>query len=563
MQSLLTYQGGETAIHNAFDPVLDLINSQGLPVAVGTPYSPPAFFAPFGTTLGLSGFFYQLKPGDLVNLVAYQGTAIYDLPAADFTVNTSADTITLSPNANLTGVTEIALSIATQAYHAKGDPKYYYGTEPLQIGQPVVDSTGNLVLNSSDQVELYTAATIGNNATQSFAYTGGMNNSQSFTLNSAPNGFIDVTLAGTDLTAGTEYQVNGTVVTVSPSFVPAQGSLVVITYRLTIMDHQCGEPVYTLSSHGVWIQATYSGGEPAFYLGTEPILYSRRRASVLHRVQPLEQAANLHQITMTGGMPGSILFDGVNNLTIKSGSGNNTFTVVQTQIGSFGLPGTDSTPLTLDTGNGNDQVAIRSIESPVTVQAGTGTDTIDVGSLAGLWPDPKTGVITFLNINGLVADISALLTILGGTGSDALNVDDTGDPLGVTGLLTSSQITGLQMAVGIEYHSITTLNVNLGLGNDTFNIQSTAGVATTTATNRGGIDTFNIGSRAGLSTPETGGVLDDVQGALVINGAGSDTLNVDDTGSAASEIRHPDRNHLERTRNGPQAESSMRRSRIS
>ena len=487
-----------------------------------------------------------MKPGDLVNLIAYQGTAIYELPAADFTVNTAADTVTLSPNANLTGVTEIAVSIATQASTPPATPSTTSAPSRLQIGQPVVNSSGNLVLNANDEVELYTAATIGNNATQTFAFTGGTNNSQSFTLNSAPNGFIDVTLAGTDLTPD-QFQVSGTLVTVSPSFVPAQGSLLVITYRLTIMNHQRGEPIYNLSSHGIWVQATYSGGEPALYLGTEPILYSGGEQTFYTAVQPLQQAENVHQVTMAGGMPGAILFRGMNNLTIKGGSGNNTFTIVQTQLGSFGTPGTDSTPVTLDTGDGNDQVAIRSIESPVTVNAGNGQDTIDVGSLAGLWPDPRTGAITFLNINGFVADISALLTILGGTGRDTLNVDDTGDPQGVTGLLTSSQITGLRMAVGIVYQSITTLNVNLGLGNDTFNIQSTAAVTTSTVSNRGGIDTFNIGSRAGLNTPQTGGILDGIQGALVINGAGSDSLNVDDSGSAISKAG-ADRVNPERAR---------------
>ncbi len=536
VQSLLTYQGGETEIHNAMDPVLDLVSALGQPVAVGTPYSPPVFFAPFSTTLNLSsliGFSYQLKPGDLVNLVVYQGTAIYDLPISDFTVNTSANTITLNPNADLTGVTEIALSIATQAYHAKGDPEYYYGTEPLQIGQPVVDSTGNLVLTSNDQVELYTAATIGNNATQSFGYTGGTNNSQNFTLNSAPNGYIDVTLAGTDLTSGSEYQVNGTVVTVSPSFVPAQGSQVVITYRVSIMDHQRGEPVYTLSSHGVWVQATYSGGQPAYYFGTEPVLYFGGEQSYYTNEQPLQQAETLHQVLMTGGMPGSILFQGVNDLTIKGGSGNNTFTVVQTQLGTFGTPGTDSTPVTLNTGNGNDQVAIRSIESPVTVQAGTGIDAIDVGSEAGLWPISQNGPPTFENINGFVADISALLSILGGGGNATINVDDTGDPSSVVGALTSTTITGLLMADGIDYWSISTVNINLGPGNDFFTIVSTAHVTLTnlqggtgeqvlnvqttagaTTVNPGpGQNTINVGSLAGVNGWNFNGVLAGIQGA--------------------------------------------------
>ena len=370
VQNLLTDGGGETAIHNPHDPVLDLITAQGQPVAVGSPYTPPAFFAPFGTTLNLNtlaGFTYRLKAGDLVSLVEYKGTAIVDLPAADYTVNTAANTITLiNPAANLAGVSEIALSIATQAYHAAGDPRYYFGSEPLQVGQPVVDSSGNLVLGANGQVELYTAATIGDNATQYFDFNGGVSNTETFTLNTAPNGYTDVTVAGTDLSPS-EYSVSGTQVTVTPSFMPAQGSQVVITYRLSVLDHQTGEPVYVLSPNGVWVQATYSGGQPAYYLGTEPVLYYGGEPVDYTDTQPLQQAENIHDVTVSGGMPGTVDFTGVSDLTIKGGSGNNTFTIVQTQLGPFGTAGTDSTPVTLDTGNGNDQVAIRSIESPVTV----------------------------------------------------------------------------------------------------------------------------------------------------------------------------------------------------
>ncbi len=190
----------------------------------------------------LQGFTYQLEAGDIVNLVVYQGTKIYQLPAADFTVNTSASTITVNLGADLTGVTEIAVSIATRAYHAAGEPIYYYGFEPLQVGQPVV-SSGSLVIGSNGQVELYTPATIGNNATQIFDYDGGTTNTETFTLKAVPDGYIDVTIPGTDLPSGAINLV-GNQVTVSPSFMPAQDSQVVITYRLSLLDHQSGEPVY-------------------------------------------------------------------------------------------------------------------------------------------------------------------------------------------------------------------------------------------------------------------------------------------------------------------------------
>jgi Ca2+-binding RTX toxin-like protein len=560
VQGLLTYQGGETAIHNALDPIYDLVNGQGGSVAIGTSYSPPEFSAPFGSALnltsGLSGFSYHLKAGDLVNLVVYQGTAIYDLPAADFTVNTAANTITLAANANLAGVTQIALSIQTLAFHAAGDPQYYYGNEPLQLGQPVVDSTGHLVLATGGQVELYTAATIGDNATQYFDFTGGVSNTETYTLSAVPNGYLDITLAGTELNSS-EYQQNGDQVTVSPSFMPAQGSQLVITYRLSILDHQAGTPVYTLSPNGVWLQETYSGGQPEYYLGTEPLLYVGGEQAYDTNTQPLQQAQSVHVVAMAGGLPGSIVFSGVASLTIKEGSGNNTFTVVQTQLGAFNTVGTDSTAVTLKTGDGNDQVAIRSIESPVSVDAGSGQDTIDVGSEAGLWPSPQTGATIFENIDGYVGAISALLSIVGGAGVDTLNLDDTGDPLAVAGALTSDQITGLLMAVGIDYQSITTLNINLGPGNDIFTIVNTFTRTTTNllggsgdetlnveniahSTNvypGSGQNTINVGSLAGVDGWNFNGLLAGIQAELLVVGGASpgfDSLVVDDSGDSIS-----------------------------
>ena len=273
-----------------------------------------------------------MKAGDIVNLVIYQGTAIYQVPAADFTINTGDNTITLHSGAIPTGVSEIAVSIATQAYHAAGDPIFYYGFEPLQVGQPVVNSSGSLVYGTNDQVELYTAATIGNNASQIFDY--GTSTPETFTLSVAPDGYIDVTIAGTDLLAN-EISVSGDSVTVSPSFVPAQGSQVVITYRLSIMDHQSGEPVYVMHD-GIWVQATYSGGEPEYYFGGEPVLYTGGEQAYYTDTQPLPAATGFHEVTVSGGMPGTLYFRGVAGLTILGGSGNNTYTIVQTQLGSFG-----------------------------------------------------------------------------------------------------------------------------------------------------------------------------------------------------------------------------------
>ena len=84
------------------------------------------------------------------------------------------------------------------------------------------------------------------------------------------------------------------------------------------------------------------------------------------------------------------------------------------------------------------------------------------------------------------------------------------------------------MGNGINYSLVETLNINLGCGDDTFNVQSTNAITVTTLNTGAGSNTINVGS---LAPTLAGGIVDNIQGALIIQGSGSDTLNVDDTGS--------------------------------
>ena len=127
--------------------------------------------------------------------------------------------------------------------------------------------------------------------------------------------------------------------------------------------------------------------------------------------------------------------------------------------------------------------------------------------------------------------------IIQGSGSDTMNVDDTGSTTGKTGTLTTTTLTGLNMgASGITYTGLSNLNINLGSGDDTFLVKSTS-TATTQIYGNGGNDvlnvrantgplnlfggggsnTFNLGSLA----PATGGVLTGLVGPVSINGTGT------------------------------------------
>ena len=73
-----------------------------------------------------------------------------------------------------------------------------------------------------------------------------------------------------------------------------------------------------------------------------------------------------------------------------------------------------------------------------------------------------------------------------------LNADDTSDTLANAGALTSTQLTGLGMPVGITYTTIELLTVQLGSGGDTFDLVSTAPGTVTVLNTNDGADTVHI-----------------------------------------------------------------------
>ncbi len=196
----------------------------------------------------------------------------------------------------------------------------------------------------------------------------------------------------------------------------------------------------------------------------------------------------------------------IESLTVNGQSGADTFTVHD-----------ESVPTTLNGQGGSNTFSVLAIHAPLTINGGTGPNAVNVGS------------ITPFN-NGLVDNIQSTLTVIG-SGSDTLDVDDTGSNAARTGTLTASALTGLNMgAGGIAYSGLSALNVELGSGSDTFNVLSTAAGTTTALDTGGGTNTVNVGGTA----PFNDGIVSGVQGSLAIAGHGSDTLNVDDTGDTAA-----------------------------
>ena len=208
---------------------------------------------------------------------------------------------------------------------------------------------------------------------------------------------------------------------------------------------------------------------------------------------------------------------------------------------------------------GGDRVLVRRLPSatPHTVDAGSGDDQVLVGSSAAFSTDQRD----VTNAGGTLNSIRSGLVVLGGAGTDTLSFDDTGDSTANTGVLTRSLLTGLGLSpAGATYTDLEWLDIDLGSGGDRLDVLSTHGEAGTPVrtkrtdiTTGGGNDTVNIrtidgptsvdvGSGANtvnvgsLAPTTTGGSLAGIQAHLVLTALnGNDTLNVDDSGTSATD----------------------------
>ena len=208
-------------------------------------------------------------------------------------------------------------------------------------------------------------------------------------------------------------------------------------------------------------------------------------------------AMTFNQITGLG-MAVGITYGTTEVLNINLGSGGDTFDVLSTNA---------TTTTTLNANNGLDTVNVHDTSGPTVVNGNNDDDTINVLALHGLTTaNGGSGNDTF-NIGtltppatGLLDDVDALLTLNGNDGIDTINARDDSDPTGdLDGVLNATTLRGLGMAVGIDYFTAEFMNVFLGLGADTFFVQSTHANETMVDGGLSG-DIINVGSIAGLTT---------------------------------------------------------------
>jgi hypothetical protein len=266
-------------------------------------------------------------------------------------------------------------------------------------------------------------------------------------------------------------------------------------------------------------------------------------------VDTIGRAATLSDVAIGGGRVGTITglgpatiswiptssaSGGVTDLTVKGGSGGNTFNVTNTS--------TFLTSTTLNTGTGGDTVNVSGTTGALNVVNPAGQDSVFVGG--------NGSALGGGNVQGITGAVS-----VSGAGATDLVVDDGGDTTGRTATLSDGAITGLAPAAiswtptVLLSGGVTRLRVFGGSGGNTFTVTSTSTFATgATYLFTAGNDVVNVkGTTGGLSVVSRGGLnrvyvgstgsalggnVQGINGAVIASGPGAIVLTVDDSGDA-------------------------------
>ncbi|NEQ95341.1 MAG: DUF4347 domain-containing protein [Cyanothece sp. SIO2G6] len=199
----------------------------------------------------------------------------------------------------------------------------------------------------------------------------------------------------------------------------------------------------------------------------------------------LGSAVVLRETDVTGmGMSAAVAYGAVESVTLKLGTGDDAITIAGTATGET----------ILQTSGGDDVVQVEASAGTTTLKTGRGDDTVNIS-----------------NHKQQVNDIQGYLIIQGGLGSDALNLNDSGNILDQTLAINSRYIAGLQMQEAIDYDEIEDLSLVLGAGNDEVTVHNTHEAITE-------IDTGDGGDRI---------IIEVIQGLTTVNGSlGPDILSL-------------------------------------
>ncbi|GIW92076.1 MAG: hypothetical protein KatS3mg110_0117 [Pirellulaceae bacterium] len=189
---------------------------------------------------------------------------------------------------------------------------------------------------------------------------------------------------------------------------------------------------------------------------------------------------------------------------------------------------TPSNSLTINLANGTNVLSILGLaddyNTPTnTINGGTGSDTINfetTGQAGVNWSVVLGSGDDTVNVSPVannLANIAGTINVNSGSGNDAVNLFDQGVATGRSYLVSSSSITIPALSgFGVQYSGTTeVLNLTTTTGDDTVTVQSTNSGTNTTINTGSGIDSIVVGDGQQLA-----GVLN------VAGGAGTDVLSV-------------------------------------
>ncbi len=198
---------------------------------------------------------------------------------------------------------------------------------------------------------------------------------------------------------------------------------------------------------------------------------------------------------------------------------------------------TGLTNLRVLTHQGADTVRIEGQNATIELNTGVGNDTIIVGKPGPLTGDGGgDGGVASRTLNVFASDITLSDTPDEGSlvqsppDTDILTLDDGTDTNDNIGELTSNRISGLGLGGSVRYSGISTVNLQLGSGNDTLRVRSTAANMSYNVNGGVGNDLIRLGS-LGSDHERGGGTVNAILGPMSVFGAaGKNTIIVDDSG---------------------------------
>jgi hypothetical protein len=245
------------------------------------------------------------------------------------------------------------------------------------------------------------------------------------------------------------------------------------------------------------------------------------------------------------------LWAALTDLTVNATTGND-YVEIDDTVGS--------TPLTVNLGSGTDTVDVAQasidldkIQGPLVVHGGSGTDTLllrDANHLSNVnytfagstFSRTGSAVIGYDHIAAVTLGVGKVSTVnvlgalqslvtIGGFASPALNIDDQSHTSDTTYTITGSSVawTGSAAVIyGVNGGSITNLLINGGDGNNTYNVQNTPSLSSTTINTGSGVDMVNVRGTAGplfLNSGSGGDTITLSSSAATLGGIGQVIVN--------------------------------------